>query len=199
VRQLRQLLTNNRDWSERVNRDEPEFFSTLARQQKPRFLWIGCSDSRVPANQIVGLDPGEVFVHRNVANVVSHTDMNCLAVLQYAVEVLAVRHVLVVGHYGCGGVAAALEPRPRGLIDNWLKPVEEIARESAEELAGLKRGEAQIDRLCELNVLRQVENVARTTVVEAAWARGQKLAVHGWLYSLQDGLLRDLGCSRLGP
>jgi carbonic anhydrase len=199
VKGLRQLLANNRDWAERVSSIDPDFFPDLANQQTPRYLWIGCSDSRVPANQIVGLSPGEVFVHRNVANVVAHVDLNCLSVLQYAVEVLAVRHVIVVGHYGCGGVAAALDDTPHGLIDNWLKPIEAIARESAAELASLPSAQARVDRLCELNVQGQVASVARTTVVEAAWSRGQALGVHGWIYSLEDGLLRDLQCSRNGP
>lgn len=196
---LRQLLANNRDWAERVSAENPDFFPTLANQQTPRYLWIGCSDSRVPANEIVGLQPGEVFVHRNVGNVVAHGDLNCLSVLQYAVDILKVSHVVVVGHYGCGGVAAVLDPRPRGLIDNWLKHIEDVA------IAGQPRLDAQIDHaarvnlLCEMNVRRQVENVARTSVVQAAWDRGQALGVHGWIYSLNDGLLQDMKCSQFEP
>lgn len=196
---LRQLLANNRAWAEQVAERDPDFFSELAAQQTPRYLWIGCSDSRVPANQIVGLQPGEVFVHRNVANVVSQVDMNCLSVLQFAVDMLKVKHVVVVGHYGCGGVAAALERRPHGLIDNWLKQIEDIADGAGPELEALPAGEQRVNRLCELNVQRQVHNVCQSTVVQAAWERGQELGVHGWIYSLRDGLLNDLECSNFGP
>jgi carbonic anhydrase len=196
---LRRLLANNRDWADKTASQDPEFFAELAAQQSPHYLWIGCSDSRVPANQIVGLQPGAVFVHRNVANIVGHADLNCLSVLQYAIEVLAVRHVIVVGHYGCGGVAAAMDEQSRGLIDDWLKPIEEIASSAAEELSALPEGEPRENRLCELNVQQQVINVANTSIVEAAWAREQALGVHGWIYSLKDGLLRDLGCSHFGP
>jgi carbonic anhydrase len=171
---------------------DPAYFSGLAERQNPSFLWIGCSDSRVPANQIVGLDPGEVFVHRNVANVVVHTDLNCLSVIQYAVDVLAVRHVIVCGHYGCGGVGAALEGTRHGLIDNWLRHVMDVAEKHESELAALPP-DTRLDRLCELNVIEQVVNVCQTTIVEDVWARGQQLTVHGLVYSLEDGLLRDLG------
>jgi carbonic anhydrase len=174
-------------------RREPDFFARLARQQTPQYLWIGCSDSRVPANQIVGLLPGEMFVHRNVANVVVHTDLNCLSVLQFAVEVLHVQHVIVAGHYGCGGVRAALRDDHLGLIDNWLRHVQDVRSKHRSQLAQLPSEKQQHDRLCELNVIEQVVNVCETTVVREAWTRGQQLAVHGWIYGLNDGLLRDLG------
>jgi len=186
------LLENNRAWSERIRAKEPEFFADLAHQQSPEFLWIGCSDSRVPANQIVGLRPGEVFVHRNVANVVVHTDLNCLSVLQFAIEVLKVKHVLVVGHYGCGGVQAALLQRRLGLVDNWLRHIQDV-RLKHFDLIDRTPEEQRHDRLCELNVIEQVVNVCQTTVVHDAWARGQDLSVHGWVYSLTDGIIRDLG------
>jgi len=181
----------------RVREQQPDFFQRLARQQNPDYLWIGCSDSRVPANQIVGLQPGDVFVHRNVANVVVHTDLNCLSVLQYAVDVLRVRHVIVCGHYGCGGVAAALHGSRHGLIDNWLRHVADVGEKHAAELHSLP-ADARHDRLCELNVVEQVANVCQTTIVEDAWARGQELAVHGVVYGLRDGLLRDLAVSTAG-
>ena len=171
---------------------DPAFFLELAKRQSPEYLWIGCSDSRVPANQIVGLQPGDVFVHRNVANVVVHTDLNCLSVLQYAVDVLRVKHVIVCGHYGCGGVAAALAGTRHGLIDNWLRHVTDVREKHAAELTALPQ-DRRLDRLCELNVVEQVVNVSQTTVVRDAWARGQELTVHGWIYDLRDGLLRDLG------
>jgi carbonic anhydrase len=174
---------------------DPEFFSGLADRQAPEYLWIGCSDSRVPANQIVGLAAGEVFVHRNVANVVVHTDLNCLSVLQYAVDVLGVRHVVVCGHYGCGGVRAALDGSRHGLIDNWLRHVMDVAEKHAAELASLP-DDRRFDRLCELNIVEQVANVCQTTIVEDAWARGQDVVVHGLVYGLEDGLLRDLGVSK---
>lgn len=192
MRLLEHLFDNNRRWAERMRAEHPDFFATLARQQAPRYLWIGCSDSRVPANQIVGLAPGELFVHRNVANLVSHTDLNCLAVLQYAVEVLRVAHVIVCGHYGCGGVQAALGDAELGLIDNWLRGIRELFRRHADRLASAP-AERRLDLACELNVRAQVATVCRTTVVQAAWKRGQDLAVHGWIYGIQDGLLRDLG------
>ncbi|MSQ69567.1 MAG: carbonate dehydratase [Gammaproteobacteria bacterium] len=190
-RHLASLFANNRLWSASRIRQDPKFFSRLASQQAPAYLWIGCSDSRVPANEIIGLEPGEVFVHRNVANLVLHSDMNCLSVLQYAVEVLNVSDVIVCGHYGCGGVSTAVEPRSRGLISNWLRPIRELAELNAVELASLD-GHARNDRLCELNVIRQVHNVANTTIVQDAWHRGQTLAVHGLCYGVGDGLLRDL-------
>jgi carbonic anhydrase len=194
---LAELFERNRAWAAAVVSDDPGFFSRLAQRQSPEYLWIGCSDSRVPANQIVGLDPGEVFVHRNVANVVVHTDLNCLSVLQYAVDVLHVPHVIVCGHYGCGGVSAALEGSRQGLIDNWLRHVMDVAEKHAAELAS-QPVESRLDRLCELNVVEQVVNVCQTTVVEDAWARGQELTVHGVVYGLHDGLLRDLGVSTGG-
>jgi carbonic anhydrase len=175
-----------------TERQRPGFFSALATQQAPRYLWIGCSDSRVPANEIVGLMPGELFVHRNVANVVVHTDLNCLSVLQYAVDVLKVGHIIVCGHYGCGGVRAAWEQVPLGLIDNWLRHIQDVADRHREDLAARPTVESRVDRLCELNVLEQSANVCRTSIVQEAWARGQQLSVHAWIYSLQDGLLRDL-------
>ncbi len=189
---LEHLLAQNRAWAARVTRQNPDFFRTLSGQQAPDYLWIGCSDSRVPANEIVDLLPGELFVHRNVANVVVHTDLNCLSVLQFAVDVLGVRHVIVCGHYGCGGVRAALENLRLGLSDNWLRHVQDVQQRHAERLSALEP-EARLRRLCELNVLEQVMNVCRTTIVQDAWARGQRLSVHGWVYGLEDGLLRDLG------
>ena len=192
-RRLADLFARNRAWAAAVTRRESDFFERLARQQTPRYFWIGCSDSRVPANEIVGLLPGEMFVHRNVANVVVHTDLNCLSVLQYAVDVLEVDHVMVVGHYGCGGVRAAWEARPLGLIDNWLRHVQDVAARHADELQLLGDAPALYDRLCELNVIEQAVHVCRTTIVQDAWRRGRNLAVHAWVYSLQYGLLRDLG------
>jgi carbonic anhydrase len=195
---LAELLERNRAWAAAMVADDPGFFAGLAERQSPEHVWIGCSDSRVPANQIVGLPPGAVFVHRNVANVVVHSDLNCLSVLQYAVDFLRVKHVIVCGHYGCGGVAAALGGARNGLIDNWLRHVADVAERHAEELARLP-GERRADRLCELNVAAQVANVCETTIVEDAWARGRELTVHGLVYGLEDGLLRDLGVSVSGP
>jgi carbonic anhydrase len=189
---LNELLEKNREWSESIKARDPEFFTALAQQQSPRYLWVGCADSRVPATQLTGLLPGEMFVHRNVANVVAHTDFNCLSVLQFAVDVLKVEHVIVCGHYGCGGVRAAMLDLSLGLIDNWLRHVQDVMRTHAPSLAGLE-GESRLDRLCELNVAEQVLNVGRTAVVRDAWARGQRLALHGLIYGLGDGLLRDLG------
>ena len=186
---LTHLFENNRAWAEKVREQDPEFFSALARQQSPEYLWIGCSDSRVPANQIVGMLPGEIFVHRNVANVVVHTDLNCLSVMQFAVDILKVRHIIVTGHYGCGGVQAALRGDRIGLADNWLRHVQDVRDKHAALLA---RGADPASRLCELNVIEQVTNVCATTIVRDAWRRGQELTVHGWIYGLQDGLLRDL-------
>jgi len=176
-----------------MTRQDPDFFSRLSGQQAPRYLWVGCSDSRVPANQIVGLLPGEMFVHRNVANVVVHTDLNCLSTLQFAVDVLRVGHIIVCGHYGCGGVLSALRNEKLGLVDNWLRHVQDVRWKHQAELDGLETERLRHNRLCELNVVEQVVNVSQTTVVRDAWARGQELAVHGWVYDLQDGLLRDLG------
>jgi carbonic anhydrase len=186
------LLANNRDWAKRQVAADPGFFQRLVAQQNPAYLWIGCSDSRVPANEIVALDPGELFVHRNVANLAPPQDANYLSVLQYAVQVLKVNHVLVVGHYGCGGVLAALRHDRLGLIDHWLSPVREIVREHAAELDALPDEKARHDRLCELNVLRQVQNVATDPFVEEAWAAGQPLTIHGWCYSIENGLVNDL-------
>ncbi|HZN21270.1 MAG TPA: carbonate dehydratase [Gaiellaceae bacterium] len=192
---LDELLERNREWAAATVADDPGFFTRLVEGQSPEYLWIGCADSRVPANEIVGLAPGEIFVHRNVANVVVHTDLNCLSVLQYSVEVLAVAHVVVCGHYGCGGVQAALEDSRHGLIDNWLRHVTDVEEKHADEIASLPK-DRRLDRLCELNVVEQVANVCRTTIVEDAWAAGQELTVHGVVYGLHDGLLRDLGVSR---
>jgi carbonic anhydrase len=189
--QIPELFANNRAWAAEMIRQDPEFFSRLIAQQAPRYMWIGCSDSRVPANEIVGLLPGEMFVHRNVANVVVHTDLNCLTAMQYAVDVLKVQHILITGHYGCGGVRAALDDRRYGLIDNWLRHVQDVAQQHEPELAALA-GEGRVDRLCELNVAEQVLNTARSTVVQDAWDRGQSLTIHGCVYRLHDGLMRDL-------
>ena len=192
------LLRNNREWAERISREDPGFFERLSKQQAPNYLWIGCSDSRVPANQVVDLAPGEVFVHRNIANVVVHTDLNCLSVIQFAVDVLKVEHILVVGHYGCGGVHAALTRARVGLADNWIRHVGDVAEKHAGLLAGAGEEPLQHDRLCELNALEQVANVCQTTIVRDAWARGQQLAVHGWVYTLRDGRVHDLGLDVAG-
>jgi carbonic anhydrase len=192
------LLRNNREWAERVSREDPGFFERLSRQQAPKYLWIGCSDSRVPANQVVDLAPGEVFVHRNIANVVVHTDLNCLSVIQFAVDVLKVEHVLVVGHYGCGGVHAALHGSRVGLADNWIRHVSDVAAKHQGVLEAMGDAELQHDRLCELNALEQVANVCQTTIARDAWARGQKLVVHGWVYTLRDGRVHDLGLNVAG-
>ncbi len=190
---IQRLLANNRAWSASIRERDPEFFPKLARQQRPSFLWIGCADSRVPANEIVGLLPGEMFVHRNIANVVAHSDLNCLSVLQYAIDVLQVRHVIVCGHYGCSGVRAVVEGRRVGLADNWLRHVEDVWERHDAAVSAAPTLDAKVDRLCECNVVAQAANVARTTVARDAWARGQPLAVHGWIYGLGDGLVRDLG------
>lgn len=189
---LPHLFENNKKWVAKTLKRRPGFFKKLTLQQSPEYLWIGCSDSRVPANDIVGLLPGELFVHRNVANLVIHTDMNCLSVLQYAVEVLKVQHVIVCGHYGCGGVKAAIEDQSHGLIDNWLRHIRDIYLQHAEEIDSIKNAAERIDRLCELNVRRQVENVTNTTIVQEAWRSGVSLSIHGWIYSIENGLLRDL-------
>jgi carbonic anhydrase len=193
MRVLSDLFANNRAWAAEMTRQDAEFFTRLSRQQAPKYLWIGCSDSRVPANQIVGLLPGEMFVHRNVANVVVHTDLNCLSTIQFAVDALGIGHIIVCGHYECGGVLAALQDRKLGLIDNWLRHVQDVRRKHQEQLDGLDSEAQRHKRLCELNVIEQVVNVSQTTVVRDAWARGQALSVHGWIYDLHDGLLRDLG------
>lgn len=193
---LEQLLDNNRAWAREALAADPEYFARLARQQSPQFLWIGCSDSRVPANQITGLAPGEVFVHRNIANIVVHTDLNCLSVLQFAVDFLKVRHVILCGHYGCSGVAAAIGRQRTGLSENWLRHVQDVAAKHAGELQSIQSDDARYRRLCELNVREQVHHISQCTSVQDAWARQQPLAVHGWIYDLQDGLLRDLDCTR---
>ncbi len=192
MRSLARLFGTNRAWAESVRNQDPEFFEKLVSQQSPDYLWIGCADSRVPANEIVGLLPGELFVHRNVANVVVHTDLNCLSVLQYAVDVLDVEHVIVCGHYGCGGVQAALRGSRLGLIDNWLRHVQDVRKKHAVSIDALPDDAARLHRLCELNVMEQVLNVCETTIVQSAWDRGKKLEVHGWIYDLKDGLLNDL-------
>lgn len=189
------LLERNRSWAEAMRRADPEFFSRLARQQAPRYLWIGCSDSRVPANQILGLLPGEIFVHRNVANVVVHSDLNCLSVVQFAVDVLKISHIIVCGHYGCGGVRAALQDDKLGLIDNWLRHVQDVRKRNRDELRTLPSDEARLARLCELNVLAQAINVAETTLLQDAWNRGQQVAIHSLIYGLDNGILRQLGPS----
>ena len=195
---LPRLFQNNREWAQRIRQRNPGFFTSLAAQQAPKYLWIGCSDSRVPANQIVGLLPGELFVHRNVANVVVHTDLNCLSVLQYAIDVLKVEHVIVCGHYGCGGVRAAYFRSILGLCDNSLRHVQDVRDSHAQTIDRARGDEARIDRLCELNVVDQVEHVCQTTIVNDAWRRKQPLAVHGWIYDVRDGLLRDLRCTATG-
>ena len=193
MKDLNRLLEQNKAWARSIKASDPEFFQTLAKQQSPKFLWIGCSDSRVPATQLVGMVPGEMFVHRNVANIVAHTDFNCLSVIQYAVDGLDVDHIIVCGHHGCGGVKAAMDNVQFGLIDNWLRHVQDVMHVHKHELAQIADESQRVDRLCELNVIEQVVNVSRTTIVQNAWERGQELVVHGWIYGLQDGLLRDLG------
>jgi carbonic anhydrase len=193
MRSLLHLFEKNRAWSERIRKADPEFFPRLSRQQRPRYLWIGCADSRVPANEIVDLAPGELFVHRNIANVVVHSDLNCLSVMQFAVDVLKVEHVIVCGHYGCSGVAAAMQDTRVGLADNWLRHVQDVHVKHDHAVEAIAEVPRRIDRLCELNVIEQVANVCQTTIVRDAWDRGQELAVHGWVYGLKDGLIRDLG------
>jgi len=192
------LLARNREWAASMTRHDPDFFARLVAQQTPKYLWIGCADSRVPANEIVGLAPGEMFVHRNVGNLVVHTDLNCLAVLQYAVDVLRVEHIIVAGHYGCGGIRAALEKSRLGLIDNWLRHVQDVAKIHEAALDQIESFNDRWDRLCELNVQAQVDAVTRTTIVQDAWERGQRLTVHGWVYRLQDGILRELNVTQCG-
>jgi len=198
MKDIKELLANNKAWSAAIKAKDPDFFPSLAQQQTPRYMWIGCSDSRVPGTQLVGLHAGELFVHRNVANIVVHTDFNCLSVLQYAVDVLRVEHVIVCGHYHCGGVNAAMKNMQLGLIDNWLRHVQDVARSYEVELANIVDEDERLDRLCELNVVEQVLSVSRTTIVQNAWSNGQELSVHGWIYGLADGLLRDLGISISG-
>ena len=199
MKDLTRLLDQNRAWAENIKASDPNFFPNLAKQQLPKFLWIGCADSRVPSTQLVGVAPGEMFVHRNVANVVDHTDFNCLSVMQYAVDVLKVEHIIVCGHHGCGGVKAAMDNLQLGLIDNWLRHVQDVVHEHEEMLATINDEDERFDRLCELNVIEQVRNVGRTTIVQSAWQRGQEVVVHGWIYGLHDGLLRDLGVSIDNP
>ncbi len=193
MKSLKQLFDNNQAWAARIREQAPDFFQGLSRQQSPEYLWIGCSDSRVPANEIVGLLPGELFVHRNVANIVVHTDLNCLSVMQFAVEILRVRHIIVCGHYGCSGISAVLRGDRLGLCDNWLRHVQDVREKHLARLAAQTGVAAASDRLCELNVVEQVANVCHTSIVRDAWDRGQELAVHGWIYGLDDGRLRDLG------
>jgi len=193
MKRLPELFERNRRWAEKINKDNPGFFATLSHQQAPKYMWIGCADSRVPANQIVDLLPGEIFVHRNVGNIVVHSDFNCLSALQFAVDVLWVEHVIVVGHYGCGGVRAVMEKQELGLVDNWVGHVRDVQQRHWDILAAIKDHTARFNRLCELNVVEQALNVCRSTVVRAAWKRGQDVTVHGWIYGLKDGLIRDLG------
>lgn len=195
---LDELLRNNREWAERIRREDPGFFDRLSKQQSPKYLWIGCSDSRVPANQILGLDPGEVFVHRNVANLVVHTDLNCLSAIQFAVDLLKVEHILIVGHYGCSGVHATLTGTRVGLADNWLRHVGDVMQKHEALLVDVESLNSRHERLCELNVIEQVLNVCQTTIVQDAWARGQELAVHGWVYSLSNGRVRELSIDVAG-
>lgn len=199
MERITRLLKNNKEWAAEQLDREPEFFANLAALQAPEYLWIGCSDSRVPANQITGLTPGDVFVHRNISNIVAHGDLNCLSVLQFAVEVLKVEHVIVCGHYGCGGVRAAWQGMQLGLIDNWLRHVQDVAEKHAGQLAAIPDPVRQERRLCELNVLEQAAHVCRTTIVQDAWRRGQSLMVHGWIYALTDGIIRDSGFRAARP
>jgi carbonic anhydrase len=191
LKTLKYLFEKNLEWATSITEKDPEFFSQLSMQQNPEYLWIGCSDSRVPANQIVDLPPGEVFVHRNIANVVVHTDLNCLSVIQFAVEVLRVKHIIVCGHYGCGGIKAAMDNCEHGLIDNWLRHIKDVSRFNAEKLKGLAHDE-KFDLLCELNVVEQVTNVSNTNIVQQAWRKGADLSVHGWIYDIKNGILKDL-------
>lgn len=196
---LKKLLEQNKAWSDSMVERDPTFFSTLAKQQAPQYLWIGCSDSRVPANQIVGLLPGDIFVHRNIANLVIHTDLNCLSVIQFAVDVLGIKDIIVCGHYGCSGVIAALKKDQIGLADNWLRHVQDVCKKYSSELDQISNDQRAYDKLCELNVIEQVENVCQTSIVCDAWRRGQDLSVHGWIYDLHDGVIRDLKVTRSKP
>lgn len=191
MKTLKHLFDQNKEWADKIKEEDPNFFPQLSMQQTPEYLWIGCSDSRVPANQIINLPPGEVFVHRNIANVVVHTDLNCMSVVQYAVEVLKVKHIIICGHYGCGGVKASTEDEDHGLIDNWLRHIKDVARFHKEELEPLE-GEEKVNRLCELNVTEQVKNIGNSTVVQNAWKQGAELSLHGWIYSIKNGMLKDL-------
>ncbi len=189
---LEHLFDQNAEWAEKIKAEDPEFFEKLSKQQTPEYLWIGCSDSRVPANQIVGLMPGDIFVHRNVANLVVHTDLNCLSVMQFAVEVLKVKHIMVTGHYGCGGVKASMDNQQVGIVDYWIRNIRDVYYNHLEELEAITDEEERLARLCELNVMQQVANVSHTNIVQNAWARGQELTLHGWCYSIQDGIIRNL-------
>ena len=191
---LTQLIEKNIAWADKIKQEDPDFFSQLSQQQAPEILWIGCSDSRVPANEIINLPPGEVFVHRNIANVVVHTDMNCLSVIHYAIAVLKIKHIIVCGHYGCGGIKAAIDDQRHGLIDNWLQHIKAVQNKHRDSLAGLDN-EARIEKMCELNVIEQVKNVGNTTVVQDAWQSGSELTVHGWIYNINNGILHDLNSS----
>lgn len=194
MKKLQHLFDRNLEWANKIKEEQPDFFSQLSKQQAPEYLWIGCSDSRVPANQIINLPPGEVFVHRNIANVVVHTDLNCLSVIQFAVEVLHVKHIIVCGHYGCAGIRAAMENQEHGLIDNWLRHIKDVKRLNAGKMEGL-RHDKKLDLLCELNVIEQVTNVCNSTIVQNAWKNNVDLSVHGWVYGIEDGILRDLSTS----
>ncbi len=199
MRILKPLFEKNQQWAARIKQSDPDFFSRLSRVQKPEYLWIGCSDSRVPPTEMFGMMPGEIFVHRNIANVVVHTDLNCLSVIQYAVEILQVKHIIVCGHYGCGGIAAALDNREHGLVDNWLRHIKDVYRKHRAAIDGQPSEKDRIDRLCEFNVIEQVDNICHTTIVQSAWKAGRQLAVHGWIYGLNDGIIKDLGVCITGP
>lgn len=192
MRVLKDLFEKNRKWANKIKESDPFFFTRLSNQQNPEYLWIGCSDSRVPANQIVDMPPGKIFVHRNIANIVIHTDLNCLSVIQYAVEVLKIKHIIVCGHYGCGGIKAAMDNKEHGLIDNWLRNIKDVYRYHQAQIDSIQNEHEKFDFLCELNVIEQVYNVCHTTIVQNAWRSGQELAVHGWIYSIEDGILKDL-------
>jgi carbonic anhydrase len=192
MKMLGNLFENNRQWAENIKKNNPDFFSKLSKRQNPQYLWIGCSDSRVPASEIVGLAPGELFVHRNIANVVIHTDLNCLSVIQYAVEVLKIKHIIICGHYGCGGIKAAMEKKAHGLIDNWLRHIKDVYRYYHVQIDAIDDEKDKFDLLCELNVVEQVANVCHTSIIQNAWKAGQELTVHGWIYNIADGLIRDL-------
>jgi|TARA_B110000908_G_scaffold86970_1_gene103892 carbonic anhydrase len=198
MKELDNLISNNRKWAKNIKDDDPDFFYRLSKQQNPEYLWIGCSDSRVAANQIIDLPPGEVFVHRNIANVVSHSDLNCLSVIQYAVEVLKVKHIIVCGHYGCGGIQAAMDKQQYGLIDNWLQHINNVYRLNKEEVDGIDHQQDKLDRMCELNVIEQAGNVSKTTIVKNAWKANQDLTIHGWVYDIKDGILRNLNITVSG-
>ncbi|MCB0342273.1 MAG: carbonate dehydratase [Pseudobdellovibrionaceae bacterium] len=199
MKTLKHIFDKNQAWAMKLREDQPEIFSRLSKDQQPEYLWIGCSDSRVPANEICGLDPGEMFVHRNIANMVVHTDLNCLSVIQFAIDVLKIKNIIVCGHYGCGGVKTAYQGDSLGLIDNWLANIKDVIAKSQPELKSLKDPQAQVDRICELNVAQQVQNLCSTTIVQNAWKRGQELSVHGWIYNMKDGLLHDLGLCFSSP